>query len=174
MAASQAWMQMVVALYRSPANLTMKQIAARLQTRVAHVSTALQQLLPAAEYKALKAQKYAASKTGSKNPMLGKMGTEHPNWKGACPDGNGYFTILWKGKRRFVHHVVMMQALAIREIPVGMEVHHIDGDPSNNRLDNLALTTPAGHKRIHSLQAQVSPSLPAQSRLSAVIKPFMT
>jgi hypothetical protein len=33
-------------------------------------------------------------------------------------------------------------------------VHHIDSDPTNNDLDNLALVTNAGHIRVHFLQKQ--------------------
>ena len=35
------------------------------------------------------------------------------------------------------------------EIPEGMQIHHIDGDKTNNDISNLQLVTPLEHKRIH-------------------------
>lgn len=37
-------------------------------------------------------------------------------------------------------------------IPKGMVVHHIDGDPTNDDIDNLALVTAAAHNTIHHLR----------------------
>jgi hypothetical protein len=35
-------------------------------------------------------------------------------------------------------------------VPDGYQIHHIDGDKTNNALDNLLLVDPVSHKRIHS------------------------
>lgn len=35
------------------------------------------------------------------------------------------------------------------KIPEGFQVHHIDGDKSNNVIDNLALMTNSAHQRLH-------------------------
>jgi endogenous inhibitor of DNA gyrase (YacG/DUF329 family) len=37
------------------------------------------------------------------------------------------------------------------EIPDGFQVHHIDGDKSNNTVDNLCLITEAGQKKLHAI-----------------------
>jgi hypothetical protein len=97
--------------------------------------------------------------------MSGKVQEEHPRWLGECEDGHGYLTTLYNGKREFVHRVVMMEALGVPSLPRNLVVHHIDGDPKNNTLDNLALVTRAGHKQIHSREA---PSLIVQSRASTI------
>ena len=38
------------------------------------------------------------------------------------------------------------------EIPKGMHIHHIDGDHSNNSIENLTLVTPQQHYDIHKEQ----------------------
>ncbi len=46
------------------------------------------------------------------------------------------------------HRKVMAENIG-RELSVEEVVHHIDGDKSNNKLDNLFLTDQAGHGRLH-------------------------
>ena len=52
------------------------------------------------------------------------------------------------GKLRFEHCIIWEKHNG--PIPYGMFVHHIDGDKTNNTIDNLSLVTPLEHKRIHS------------------------
>lgn len=178
MPASTAWVKAhgaeAVALYRARENLTTNQIAKRLGTRSANVTAALAKLLGPQEYRALKSLKYSASKIGDKNPMRGKTGEAHHNWKGECEDGRGYLTALWLGKRRPVHHIAMMQTLGVTELPADMCVHHIDGDPKNNARDNLALVTRRGHQRIHFLQEKDSAALSSRKFKLAEALRYMT
>jgi len=178
MPASRLWVSVhaekVMELYRSRENLTTKQIAERLKTRDANVSAALRQNLAPEEYAALKSLKYSASKVGDKNPMKGKTREQHPNWKGECEDGRGYLTSLWNGKRHFVHHIVMMKALGVLALPTGMVVHHINDDTSDNRLDNLALLTRGGHRRVHFLQVKDSRALSSRKFKLAEALKYMT
>lgn len=44
-----------------------------------------------------------------------------------------------KTRRRYVHHLVLEAFVGLRER--GQECRHLDGDPLNNRLDNLAWGT---------------------------------
>jgi hypothetical protein len=89
---------------------------------------------------------------GDKNPMKGKTGELAHQWKGVIDDGYGYKTIKINGKRIFYHHHVMMKETGMKKIPRGWHVHHIDGNPHNNDINNLALVTATGHKAIHSRQ----------------------
>jgi hypothetical protein len=165
MSVSKTWVQNennqreVLNRYRSPELPRLVDIAKELGTTFHNAQAVVRLCLPEAERKALAALRYSVSKVGSKNPMHGKKGEAHHNWKGLCEDGYGYLTCLWNEKRYFVHRVVMMEALGLESIPEGMDVHHIDGNPKNNTLDNLALVTKRGHREIHSLQAQDSLSL---------------
>ena len=48
----------------------------------------------------------------------------------------------------YIHEAVFMLAHG-RSVADGMVIHHIDGDPLNNSIDNLVELTPSQHKRIH-------------------------
>lgn len=164
----------VVALYRDKRCLTCAKIALELNTRQENVRHIVASCIPLAERKALASFRYSASKLGDKNPMYGKNGQAHHNWIGECEDGRGYLTCMWNGQREFVHRVVMMQALGVQQLPSGMEVHHIDSDPKNNSLDNLALVTASGHRRIHFLQEKDSHAISSRKfKLAAALK-YMT
>ena len=107
-----------------------------------------------------KSKLYRNSKLGDKNPMSGKTGELHPNYKGEVSDGKGYLMMLkpdWyegrKGtKHVFVHTIVMCEALGLKKLPEGFTIHHIDGNKMNNDINNLALITNSGHLKLHGIQ----------------------
>jgi hypothetical protein len=164
----------VLKAYRGRGILTIAQIAENYSTTHHNVAHILKEHMPHAERKALAKIRYSASKAGSKNPMKGKTGKKHHNWIGECEDGRGYLTCLHNGKRRFVHRVVMAKALGLKELPATLAVHHIDNDPKNNELDNLALVTRAGHTAIHYLQAEDSLLLRLKKSTIADALKYMT
>lgn len=64
----------------------------------------------------------------------------------------GHFKVnLWRGNkgRMFYIHRLMYEAFA-GAIPEGYDVHHIDGNPQNNVLTNMRITTHAEHIGAHS------------------------
>lgn len=87
--------------------------------------------------------------------LNGASGKHSVNYKGECSDKNGYTTLvtddLGYQKRSLTHRVVMAQALGIsvEALPKELVVHHIDHNPSNNSLDNLALCTQSAHVKLH-------------------------
>jgi hypothetical protein len=142
-------------------DLTIEQIAKQLSISVAWVRRHTYECYSSQEFDARKKRLYALSKTGDKNPMTGKFKELHPNWKGGdVLDGKGYVITLkptWYTGRKgskyvFKHSVVMCEALGLSEMPAGMIVHHIDGNPLNNSLDNLQMMTPSAHTRLHQLE----------------------
>lgn len=111
------------------------------------------------EYReAKKKEAYRKSKLGSNNPMSGKIGNKHPNYKGKCSDGKGYILVLkpdWftgrvGSKHVFEHHVVYCKEHGLTEIPDGFQIHHLDGDGTNNDPDNLIMLTASDHTRLHN------------------------
>jgi hypothetical protein len=149
----------VVETYRSTLK-TMAQVAEVCGVTHHTVIAILADCIEPDELAKLKAVKYSESKRGEKNPMLGKVPKNH---KGECKDGYGYLTRVVRGKRQFVHRIVMAELLGIpvEELPSGLTIHHIDGDRENNHPDNLALTTKVGHVAIHQRYQHT----PEESRL---------
>ena len=87
--------------------------------------------------------------------LNGASGKHSVNYKGECLDKNGYTTLATNSlgfqKRSLTHRVVIAQALGIsvEALPKELVVHHIDHNPSNNNLDNLALCTQSAHIKLH-------------------------
>ena len=58
----------------------------------------------------------------------------------------------WNNSSRrwvYVHREAMERKLG-RKLQSGEHIHHIDGDPKNNSLDNLELTDHSTHMSVHS------------------------
>lgn len=72
---------------------------------------------------------------------------------------NGYYAVdIQRDQQRYRTYLHRAVWEAFREpIPSGFEINHRDGDRSNNRLDNLELTTSSGNM-LHCFQ-ELSPSL---------------
>lgn len=166
MSISRSWtsreenIRAVLSRYKAEDKPLAHDLAEELGTSYHNVRHILNTHLDPEEFRAEKALRYSRSKRGSRNPMTGKNGSLHPNYKGSVSDHKGYLTEPdGKGGRVFQHRLVMAKALGLEHLPSHLEVHHIDEDPTNNSLDNLALVTAKGHRTLHHQK-------PAWSRLT--------
>lgn len=170
MGASKQWMAVPAnvaraqALYRDTTKLlSMTKIAAELTTTEHNVRAALA-LLPSEEKKLLRSLRHSASKLGEMNPMFGKTMKKHHNFIGEC--GETYKTHLVNGERKFIHRTEAARMVGMFEIPAQLDVHHIDGDPTNNHPDNLAICTRVGHQKIHGMMQSAESKLLRSRRLN--------
>lgn len=62
---------------------------------------------------------------------------------------DGYVEVTIGENKGRGEHVVVVEAQIGRRIKRGEEVHHIDGDKHNNRLENLRLMTKHEHGQLH-------------------------
>ena len=49
-----------------------------------------------------------------------------------------------------------MEKFRGREVPEGDVVHHKDGNPKNNSLDNLEIVSEEEHRKLHQTEAEIS------------------
>lgn len=97
---------------------------------------------------------------GKKRPGLGKIlsekkkgtpcyavGENHHSWKGGTKTH-------WRKQARLTMEKKLKRKLTSSEI-----IHHIDGDCSNNNLDNLLLTNRSEHIKIHLSQGDIHPGV---------------
>ena len=75
-------------------------------------------------------------------------GINSPFYKGGTISSNGYKIIKIDGKYRFEHRLKMEKYLG-RKLLNSEDVHHIDGDKLNNRIDNLLVISKSDHARLH-------------------------
>jgi hypothetical protein len=137
---------------------TIANIARQMKCRTTKIMEFIRKTYGEEYYQQRRSKLYRRSKLGSKNPMLGKYGEKHPNYRGLVEDGHGYYMILkpdWYTGRRgskyvFAHSVVMCEYLGLTEVPSGFVIHHINGDRKDNNINNLALVSVSGHARLHS------------------------
>ena len=85
--------------------------------------------------------KMSASRTGNKNY----------NWKGGLHMRKDGYVQVSAGKKRLYHHRIVFEQAIGRKLKPKTAIHHIDGNPANNELENLYMfRTNKMHKRVEA------------------------
>ena len=67
--------------------------------------------------------------------------------------------LIWhNGKKQRAHRVIMEKYLG-RPLRVDEDVHHINHNPLDNRIENLSLMPKILHQQIHSAEKQIYPDI---------------
>ena len=84
---------------------------------------------------------------------IGQTGSGNPHWKGAQSPQKaltkGYQRITVRGKHKAYHRYIMEQHLGY-PLSVNQVVHHKDGNPTNNTIENLEIMESTEHTRYHA------------------------
>lgn len=81
-----------------------------------------------------------------------KKGQRPNNYQGGISFYSGRWTIVCRGDKKYAYARAVMECSIGRKLTKKDIVHHINEDPTDDRIDNLALTTRAGHIEIHRHQ----------------------
>lgn len=87
-----------------------------------------------------------------------QKGANHPSWKGGkYIGGDGYVMIYvgdngseigWHSYRK--EHTIVFEESLNRKLTADEVIHHIDGDKTDNQIENLWLTDGIGHRNAHN------------------------
>lgn len=90
--------------------------------------------------------KHFSPETEIKNGQHLSKDTEFKNFK--FKKGNYKYKMI-NGKRYPEHYLVWCKSNQIHRVPDGCIIHHLDGDASNNSIDNLQLLPANTHRNFH-------------------------
>lgn len=80
-------------------------------------------------------------------------GEGNPNWKGGTVESNGYRYVRLKRHRvspYYAEHKMVAEQMIGRPLREDEIVHHINGDKTDNRPENLMVMTRSEHMKLHA------------------------
>ncbi len=96
-----------------------------------------------------KNKKYCSHYCASKGNRFGKKG--HPAWNKGHGLGKNYKAISKRinGKKVLISHLVWLENNPNDKIKHNEVIHHVDGNPRNNRIENLNKMLRSNHVKFH-------------------------
>jgi hypothetical protein len=98
-------------------------------------------------------------------------GERNTHWKGGvATDGAGHVMVRnpdMSGKKYVLRSHLVAQAMVGRQVRLGENVHHLNGDKTDDRPDNLVVLTTAEHLAAHRAQNPDRYRSPIRSKLNA-------
>ena len=83
----------------------------------------------------------------------GMLGPNNWRWRGGTKSWAGYKLIMVGGKQVREHRHIVEQHIG-RKLTRDEEVHHLDGDKTNNSIDNLKIMTKQSHATLHNIKRE--------------------
>jgi hypothetical protein len=79
---------------------------------------------------------------------------ENPSIIKAWKNNSGYLMIKLDDQKLMLYHRYVVEQVFQIKLGKGIVIHHIDGNPLNNNIENLLICTEQQHLSIHKLEAK--------------------
>ena len=104
---------------------------------------------------------YKSEEAKFRQKSFARSGEKSASWKGGRKITNqGYVVVLNKCHHRASNGYVMEHILVFEQhtgikVPLGCDVHHINGNKQDNRIENLCLMTHRAHTILHNKEMKI-------------------